>query len=128
MTDRPPRDEAELIELLRSVDEPAPRELHERVQAMVDERRRLRLPRLELALGAGVAAAAAIAVVVALVLSGGGGGASGPTLEQASSPTLAAATLPAPVESPSARGQLTAAVEGVAFPESGFMRVSRVGY
>ncbi|HXR28668.1 MAG TPA: hypothetical protein VN772_03740 [Solirubrobacteraceae bacterium] len=117
-----PHNETELIELIRSIEEPAPAALHERVQALVAERgsarRRRRLPTFELpargALGA-AAATAAVAVLLVVVLSGGGSGSSS-SLSAASTLTLGQPTGSAPAESVANRGELTAAVDGVAFP------------
>ena len=49
MIERPPHTEAELVELLRSIDVRAPGELHDRIQTLVDEsssRRPRRTPRV----------------------------------------------------------------------------------
>src|SRR5258708_9163180 len=101
MTDSPrPRDEAELIERIRSIDVGAPRQLHERVEAMVagHDRRSggapapLAGPRLRLR--APPTALAAAATALALALSGSGG--AGLSLPPASPPTLRPPTLPAP--------------------------------
>jgi hypothetical protein len=139
MTENPrPRDDAELAELLRSIDVAAPQHLHERVEAMVGERsnRAARAPGaiggLRLRLGAAATALAAAAAALALALSGSGGGLS---LQQASAVTLRPATMAAPRESHSDRTHLTAAVEGVSFPywgerfgwRSDGSRVDRVG-
>jgi hypothetical protein len=119
---RPPRDEAELVEQIRSIDVVAPPHLHERIAAMVDEPpRRRAAPRrgtgavagLRLRVGAAATALAAAAAALALALSGSGGGLS---LAQASAVTVRPATMAAPAESPSDHAQLTAAVEGVSFP------------
>jgi hypothetical protein len=121
MTDSPrPRDEAELIERIHSIDVGAPRQLHERIEAMVagHDRRRGGAPAplagLRLRLGAAATALAATAAAIALALSGSGGAAL--TLAQASAVTLRPATMPAPAESRSHRDQLTAAVDGIGFP------------
>jgi hypothetical protein len=142
MTEDPrPKDEAELVELIRSIDVAAPRQLHERVEAMIAERERrapatpraVRRPGLRLRFGAVATALVAAAVAVALAVSGSGGG--GLSLAQASAVTLRGATMPAPGESTSNRRQLTASVEGVIFPYWGERfgwraagsRVDRVG-
>src|SRR5258707_5016781 len=121
MTDSPrPGDEAELIERIRSIDVGAPRQLHERVEAMVagHDRRSGGAPAplagLRLRLGAAATALAAAATALALALSGSGG--AGLSLAQASAVTLRPATLPAPAESRSHRDQLNAAVDGIGFP------------
>ncbi len=119
MTEQPrPRDEAELVELIRSIDVPAPAHLHERVAAIAAEGVHPRRPALfgglRLRLGAAATALAAGAAALVLALSGTGGGAL--SLAQASAVTLGAATMPAPGESASDRAQLSAAVDGVSFP------------
>ncbi len=126
MSERRPRTEAELVELLRSVDVRAPEELHQRIQALVDERssrgrRRLRGPRASRLpaspgwrLGGGVAVLAAAVIALVIGLSGAGSGAL--NVRQASASTLRAATMVAPAQSTLGRAQLAAAVEGVAFP------------
>jgi hypothetical protein len=122
MTDRPheqPSEETELVELIRSIDVPAPAYLHERVQAMVDERSRRRgwgAAALPLRAAAATAiGAVAIAVVLVLALTGSGGG-HPLSLQRAAALTLRPATQPAPSESTLQRGQLTASVDGIAFP------------
>jgi hypothetical protein len=122
MTDpTPPRKEAELVELVRSIDVRAPESLHRYVEALVAERsagargstrRALTSSRPRLA-AIGVLAAVAIAALVVGLTSGGS---SSLTLRQASALTVAPATSAAPQESPRNAAQLTAAVEGVAFP------------
>lgn len=128
MTERP-RTETELIDFVRSIDERAPQALHERVQALVEERsahsgrralrglragggrRRGLVPAFA---GGGLAAAVA---VVAIVLALSGGGASTPSAVAAASRlTLGTATMAAPRESASNRGNLTASVDRVSFP------------
>jgi hypothetical protein len=125
MTENPrPRDEAELVELIRSVDASAPPQLHERVEAMVADRQRggarrgagaWRVPTLRLRLGAAATGLAAVVAALALALSGSGGG-GGLGLAQAAAVTLRAPTMAAPAESSAERTQLTAAVEGISFP------------
>jgi hypothetical protein len=117
---RHPRDEAELVEQIRSIDVVAPPHLHDRIAAMVGEPHRRRdapmrgaMAGLRLRLGAAATALAAAAAALALALSGSGGGLS---LAQASAVTVRPATMAAPAESPSDHAQLTAAVEGVSFP------------
>jgi hypothetical protein len=113
------------VELIRSIDVPAPERLHSKVQELVAEhesaRRRaapwpLRLGALSPGVAIGGAAAACAAVAVALVLALSGGGASRLTLTQAQALTLSSPTMPAPGESASNATQLDASVEGVAFP------------
>ena len=120
MNEMPTPAETELVELVRSIDVPAPPALHARIEALVAEhssprdarRRRARRP---LAWGAGALAAAACAAVLAIALSGGSSS-SGPDVRSASALTLAPATMGAPSESHSNAGELNAAVDGVAFP------------
>ncbi len=119
MSEQIPDGEARLLERLHAVDVQAPVHLHERVQAMADEAsggsRRGRRRGLGWRLGAAGAAAAAIAIVLVLALSGSGGG-SEISLQHASALALGRATMPAPAESPAHHAQLSAAVDGVAFP------------
>ncbi|HLH14412.1 MAG TPA: hypothetical protein VKV16_06450 [Solirubrobacteraceae bacterium] len=111
MSERTPPSESELVEMVRSIDVRAPQRLHDRIDAMVAERAgaRARRPALRWGLAAAVPAVCALA----LVLSGGG---SSLTLENAVALTLRPATMPAPGESARGGGELTADVEGVAFP------------
>jgi hypothetical protein len=125
MTEPRPSTEAELAELVRSIDVPAPESLHRHVQALVDERTgssraRSRMgaarsfglaPRLAAATAI-TAAAAAIAIAVGL----SGGGSSTLNDRQTAALTLRAATERAPAESHSNHMQLAAAVDGVSFP------------
>jgi hypothetical protein len=116
----PPRDEEELVELLRSVDVSAPKALHAGVQAMVAERQsdhttlRGALSGMRLRLGALAAAGAVAGATLALAL--GGPGSSALSLGEAAAITLRPATSPAPTESASDRATLNAGVEGIAFP------------
>jgi hypothetical protein len=117
MSERPSEQDTRLVELLRSIDEPAPARLHRRVAEIVDAapraRRGARSPvglRLGLA-GGGLLAGGAAALVLAL--SGAG---SALTLQRETALTLRPATLAAPGESTRQRTQLDAAVEGVPFP------------
>src|SRR5277367_2842403 len=140
MTEKPrPRNEDELVELIRSIDVGAPQQLHERVAAMTAGRgqRKAGAPRalsgVRLRLGAAATAVAALAAALALALSGSGG--SGLSLEQASAVALRPATIVAPGESSSDHAQLTAAVDGISFPywgdrfgwRSSGARVDRIG-
>jgi len=119
MSERPTDTEAELVEFLRSVDERAPQQLHERIDALIAEHRSpagrsaRRRPALGIALGGAVALVAVL--VVALLVSGGS---PTPTLSlgQATALTLRPATMSAPAENPHAGAQLAASVDGVAFP------------
>lgn len=119
-----PSSEAELVELVRSVDVRAPDQLHVRVQALIDEhsprprpqRARWRLPALvrpSWRLGGAIAVAA---VALALLLGLPGGSSSPFSLRQASALTLGPARMPAPAEDPQRAGQLAANVDGVDFP------------
>jgi hypothetical protein len=138
MTERPPQTESDVVELVRSIDVRAPRELHARVQALVDERAGAvggRKPVLmRWGLLAGVPAVAVLIAVLAVGLSSGGGG-SPLTLKTAVALTLRAPTMGAPGENPHDGTQLKVAVDGVPFPywdeDFGFKatgeRVDRVG-
>ena len=114
-----PHSEAELVDLIRSIDAPAPARLHDRVQEMLDAqrapaRRPALLGDLRVRLGAAATALAAVAAGLALALAGSGGAEL--SLAQASAVTLRPATLPAPAESGSDHQQLDASVEGTRFP------------
>jgi hypothetical protein len=121
MSERPPHTESELVEFVRAIDVRAPEALHGRIEALVAERSATRA-RPSAAFGPWVArraiAAAAVLAAIAVALLAGLGGGSGSVSEvrAASALTLRAATSTAPRQSPSVRSQLTAAVEGVAFP------------
>lgn len=113
MTDSRPRDEAELVELLHSIDVSAPAELHGRVRAMTAASastggagRRRPLP---LALGA-TAALIVVAAILLATLPGTGG----LSVAGAASVALRPATLPAPGER--GDGELTASAQGIPFP------------
>ena len=116
------RAETELVEFVRSIDVRAPQSLHDQVQALVADAsrrkgrrwmgRRRSPARASYAFAAALAAAVA-AIAIAIGLSGGGNGS---FIRQASALTLDRATAAAPSENPHRSGQLTAAVEGVAFP------------
>ena len=116
------RAETELVEFVRSIDVRAPQSLHDQVQALVaDASRRKgrrsmghrRSPALASYAFAAALAAAVAAIAIAIGLSGGGNGS---FIRQASALTLDRATAAAPSENPHRSGQLTATVEGVAFP------------
>jgi hypothetical protein len=119
MSERDNDTEPELVELIRAVDVRAPERLHERVQALIDERagtaaRPSRRLAPGLRLGTAGVALAVLAIVLVLTLSGSAGG--GLTLRQASALTVAPATMRAPAENMRARAQLTAAVDGIPYP------------
>jgi hypothetical protein len=133
MTERRPQTESELIEHLRALDVGAPETLHERIGTLVAERsaparRRWPLGAGERSAGAGgltspawrLAAAGAMvvaAVAVALLVNAGRtGSGSAPSARAAALLALQRPTMAAPHESASNRAQLTAAVDGVAFP------------
>jgi len=116
MTEPTPQDETEIVELLRSIDVRAPQELHRRIEALVAEHgsaRRRTPARLRLGL-AGAVALGAIVAVLLVSLSGGGG--SPLTLHTAVALTLRRPTMPAPAQNPHNATELTADVEGIAFP------------
>ena len=123
MSERNATTEAELIELVRSIDVRAPEELHRRTATLIAERaprsrRRASsaaAPSLGLRLGGGVAVLVAAVLALAIVLGSGGSG-STLTLQAAAALALRPATMSAPAESPRVRTQLAAAVDGVAFP------------
>lgn len=119
-----PADEAELTELVRSIDVPAPASLHRKIDAMIAERsgdaRQHRqgtvarpfglAPRLA---AVGAIAAAVVALAVAFSLSGSS---STLSVRDAAALTHRAATHPAPAENSRDRRELAAAVDGVSFP------------
>ncbi len=129
MSTRPPENESELIELIRSIDVRAPEELHRRTEALIAERtggsagtarapgraRGARVsPRLRLGGSLGLVVAA---VAIALVVILSGGGASSPlSVRAAAALTLRPATMAPPAEQASERASLTANVDGVVFP------------
>jgi len=130
MTDHDPHTEAEIVELVRSIDARAPAQLHARIEALVaasspqGERasadRARRSPVLRWGLLAGAPAVAAAAIVVLVVsLAGGGGspaGSSRLTLDAAVALTLQPATMGPPAEDPRQDTQLKVAQESVPFP------------
>jgi hypothetical protein len=118
-------DQQRIAKLVRSFDAPAPQSLHRRIDLLVDNHRdprhRGRPPRHLLAFpvlaGAGaVVVMVAIALAIAVGNGNSGGGTPALSVGQAVAPTLRAATLPAPRESPAHNAQLEAAVDGVPFP------------
>jgi hypothetical protein len=124
MTRPRPRNEEELVDLVRSIDVEAPPALRARVEEMVATATERRRPRLGLgnvgASGiwrrrslAGALAAAAVAAVLLVTLSAGGGHTL--NLRSAAAPTLLASTIPAPVRSDHSEF-LTASVGAVRFP------------
>jgi hypothetical protein len=126
MTEQRPSTETELVELIRSIDVPAPESLHRQVQALVAEpagtgRARSGLGGAARSFGlaprlAATAAITAAVVAIALVV-GLSGGASSALSERETAPlTQRAATERAPAESPTNRTALAAAVDGVSFP------------
>jgi hypothetical protein len=124
-----PRTEDELIGLVRSSDARAPDTLHNSVRALIASRTRAHRWRLAMRrrepLARGVAVGrwglamafvgltATLALLVALV-AGGRGGAF--TVREAAAATLRPATTAAPARDGNDRAELTAAVDGVAFP------------
>ena len=127
MSQQRPRTEAELIELVRSIDVHAPESLHRHVDSLLlahPKRRRLAGVSGALArslgsgrswlaaVGASAAAAAAVGAIVALST----GPAGSLSLQSASALTLRPATAAAPRESKGNHDQLAASVQGVSFP------------
>jgi hypothetical protein len=111
--------QAEIAALIAAVDVRAPERLHERVQALVDERTAGRARSRWSPVGGlklGTAGVALVVVVLVLVLSLSGSAGGGLTLKQASALTLEPATMPAPSENMKAPKELTAAVEGIPYP------------
>ncbi len=134
MTDKHPANEGELVELVRSIDVPAPDSLHRHVEELLMARGRrgmrgsarartngrhsapaagrpLFAPR---AAALGAIALAALAVVLTVALSGGGKARF--SVRETSALSLRPATSPAPDQNTADRAELTAAVDGVAFP------------
>jgi hypothetical protein len=130
MSMRPPENESELIELIRSIDVRAPEELHRRTEALIAERTGAsdgadrssgRSPgarlghRLRLGGPLGLVVAA-VAIALVVILSGGGGSSSPLSVRAAAALTLRRATMGAPAEQRGERASLTANVDGVVFP------------
>lgn len=119
-----PNSEWEAIELIRSLDVCAREELHQRTAVLVatrSSRRPRRIPaaagpypRLHPRLGGALGLAATAAIALAAILAPGGG--SPLSAREAAALTFRAATAGAPSESEQQRSQLTAAVDGIAFP------------
>ncbi len=122
MSERPPHTEAEIVELVRSIDVQAPVELHRRIDALVGQRgarpeRESVHGRQPTAIRWGLAGALALAAVAAvLVVSLAGGGGATLTLHSAVALTLRSPTMAAPAQDPHNATELAANVEGVAFP------------
>jgi hypothetical protein len=118
MSQRPITDESELIELIRSIDEPAPERLHRRTEALIARRSRSggNARALRLRLGAVSALASVATLVAVLVLGAGPDSSSSFDLQRATALTLSPATAAAPQENKVRRAQLTAAVDGISFP------------
>jgi hypothetical protein len=123
MSQQSPHSDTEIVELIRSIDEPAPERLHRHVAELTA---RAPAPRrgaggllsaspLSLRLGAAVTTLAVALAAVVIALSGGPSS-NGPSLGQEMALTLRAATLPAPAESTTVSDQLNASVDGVVFP------------
>jgi hypothetical protein len=116
MNDQPTPQESELIELVRTIDVRAPRELRQRIEALVAERTSAHR-RSPAAVRWGLSGAVAVAAgVTVLLVSLAGGGGSALTLRTAVALTLRPATMAAPVENPNNGTMLEASVDGVAFP------------
>lgn len=122
MSPHRPKSESEAVELIRSIDVRAPEELHSRTQALIEEHsQQRRLPpraaneRARLRLGAALGVLCAAVLALALILSSGGGSEQ-LSLRRTAALTALEATMGAPGESSGQRGQLAAAVDGVAFP------------
>ncbi|HSZ14598.1 MAG TPA: hypothetical protein VK790_11255 [Solirubrobacteraceae bacterium] len=116
MTEQPPRTESELVEFVRSIDVPAPPQLHSRIETMVAERSVQGTGRRAAPLRLGFAGALAVAAIAAAIVVGLSGGGAGLTLHKAVALTLRPATTGAPAQDPSNQTELAADVEGVSFP------------
>jgi hypothetical protein len=109
-----------VAELLRAVQTPAPARLHRQVHQMVDAERGaspgrdLLIRRLKPTLAA--MAVAVVAGAAVALLTGTGTRQHVVSVREASALTLSAATMGAPTESRTHKGQLATAVDGVAFP------------
>ncbi len=118
MNEQSPRTEAELTELISSIDIAAPAELHDRVRAMTEaaQGRRSVAARRPMAFRLGIGVGALAVVVIALVLALPGPGSQRLGVKETAGLALSGATMPAPAEDPSADGQLAASMEGIPFP------------
>jgi hypothetical protein len=124
MSQPPTNSEAEIVELIRSIDEPAPERLHRHVAELTARASARRgglgglmgASPLPLRFGAAAATLAVALAAVVVALSSGGSSGSGPSLKSEMAMTLRAATLPAPAENASVSGELDASVDGVVFP------------
>jgi anti-sigma factor RsiW len=99
------------IALTRSVDVTASAALHARVAALRAPRRRR--PRLQFSPASGVAVVAGVLAIVFAVLLPGGS----PEVQRAGQLALSRATLAAPAQSTADHAALSAAVDGVSFPD-----------
>jgi hypothetical protein len=128
MNEPRPHTEAELLDLMRSIDVEAPEALHRRVEAMIAEQdrpgHRPATPAWALAisvsrswrLGGAVALAAALAAALVVGLSGGGSSTAALNVREAAALTGRGAITGAPLENPRNGAKLAASVDGVAFP------------
>jgi hypothetical protein len=127
MSEQRPPTEAEIVELVRSIDVRAPEQLHRRIDALIadqagrgaehERRGRSRLiPRRVAPLRFGLAAALVLGVIAAVLVVGLSGASSQLTLHTAAALTLRPATAAAPPQDPHNPTELAASVEGVAFP------------
>lgn len=124
MSEEQPRTEAEIVELLRSIDVRAPEQLQRRVDTLIAEHgerhadggRGRFIPRRAPALRLGFAGALVLGAIAAALVVGLSGGDSPMTLHTAVALTLRPATAAAPAQDPHNRTELAASVEGVAFP------------
>ena len=118
MTEQGPRSEAELTELISSIDVQAPPELRERVQAMAERASARRSQPAghpaRVRLGVGVAALATLVLVLLLAVNASSPSKAG--VNQAAALALAAPTMGAPGESRSSPAALAVSQDGVAFP------------
>src|ERR1700689_3833609 len=127
MSEEQPQTEAEIVELLRSIDVRAPEQLHRRIDVLIAEHgkqgtergrggpSRL-IPGHATPLRFGFVTALVVGVIAAALVVGLSGGSSPLTLHTAVALTLRPATSAAPEQDPHNRTELAANVEGVAFP------------
>jgi hypothetical protein len=118
MSEPRPRNESELIELVRSSEVSAPDALRREVHVLVAARGGSGASAARPLLVRGMLATTAFAVVATLlaIVLGAGHGHPAMSLREASAPTLRAATAAAPSQSADNHAQLAAAVDGVSFP------------